>query len=415
VITDTIFAPAARLAREGRDGQRTAVDVLETYLDRIDAHNDDVIALVTVTAQSARERARDLQARLDAGTDIGSLAGLPVGIKDISDVAGVPTTHGAIPFEDHVPDESAGLVERLEAAGAIVVGQRNTPEFGFKAATDNELFDPPATPFDTHHVSGGSSGGSAAAVAHGLVALAQGSDDGGSIRIPGACRGCDGYEPSFGHVPDDSRPDGFGHHIPFVFTGPLTRTVEDAALSMDVMAGPDHDLDVDELGENFETMYLTGFAAIADRVAEERGFEYLGAHPRWASPGLPGMMERGRDLDAVTFARADEVRPDWYDAVQALLTDHDLLVTPTLAVASPEICDEQVPEVDGQKIDPYTGWLLTWPFNRFDNPGASITAGLVEGLPVGMQIAGPQHADDDVIAASAAFERQRPWHDEYPG
>jgi aspartyl-tRNA(Asn)/glutamyl-tRNA(Gln) amidotransferase subunit A len=434
-----------------------------------------------VVEDRARERAAELEAAIERGEEVGPLAGLPVGIKDLQDVAGIPTTSGAVPLADHVPEESAAFVDRLEAAGAVVVGKTNTPEYGYKSTTDNELFGPTATPFDTDHVSGGSSGGSAAAVADGLAAFAQGSDGGGSIRIPASCCGLYGYKPSFGRVPNDGRPDGFGQHTPFTFLGPMTRTVEDAALAMSVMAGPDagdpfslpedgtdwlgavdepvddlsvayspgldifpispgvretmdeavdaladagmdveradpdHDLTFAELSETFSTMYTAGFAAIAERIEEETGFDYLGADRDRASPGLPAMMETGMELDAVTFVRANEVRTEWYDAVQSLLSSYDLLVSPVLSVTPPKIGEEAVHEVDGEEIDPYTGWLLTWPFNMCDNPGASIPAGFVDGLPVGMQLVGRRHEDDTVLAASAAYERQRPWQDRYPG
>ncbi|MFB6171913.1 MAG: amidase [Haloarculaceae archaeon] len=479
--SDITFASAATLARRVREGDLSPVEVVDAYLSRIEERNAVTNAYVTVAEERAREQAREAEAAVERGDDVGPLHGVPVAIKDLQDVAGLPTTHGAVPFADDVAEANAAFVDRLEEAGAIVLGKTNTPEFGYKSTTDNELFGPTGTPFDPDRVSGGSSGGSAAAVADGLTAFAQGSDGGGSIRIPSACCGVYGFKPSFGRVPDDARPDGFGHHTPFTFLGPMTRTVADAALAMDVMAGPsdrdpfslpedgtawldavdrpvddltaayspgldlfpidpavretveeaidalaaagvtvaeatpDHDLTFEELSETFQTMYTAGFAVLAERVAEETGFDYLGDDRDRASPGLPSMMEIGADLDAVTFARANEVRTRWYDAVQDLLADYDLLLTPTLAVTPPEIGDEQVPVVDGQEIDPYTGWLLTWPFNMCDNPGASVPAGLVDGLPVGLQVIGRRHADATVLAASAAYERQRPWQDTYPG
>lgn len=481
MTNDITFESAATLARRIREGDLSPVEVVDAYLARIEERNDVTNAYVTVAEDRAREQAREAERALEQGDDVGPLHGVPVAIKDLQDVAGLPTTQGAVPFADDVAEENAEFVDRLEAAGAVVFGKTNTPEYGYKSTTDNELFGPTGTPFDPAHVSGGSSGGSGAAVADGLAAFAQGSDGGGSIRIPASCCGLYGFKPSFGRIPDDARPDGFGHHTPFTFLGPMTRTVEDAALAMDVMAGPsdrdpfslpddgtawldaverpvddlsvayspgldifpidpdvqetvetaaealadagaeveradpDHDLSFEELSETFRTMYTAGFGVIAERVEEETGFDYLGADRDRASPGLPSMMELGQDMDAVTFVRSNEVRTRWYDAVQDLLAAYDLLLTPTLSVTPPEIGDEQVPEVDGQEIHPYTGWLLTWPFNMCDNPGASIPAGFVDGLPVGMQLVGRRAADDTVLAASAAYERQRPWQDEYPG
>jgi len=474
------FTSAADLARRVREGDLSPVEVVDAYLDRIAARNDATNAYVTLLEDRARERARELEAAIERGEDVGPLAGLPVGIKDLEDVEGVVTSHGAVPFADDVAEENAEFVDRLEDAGAIILGKTNTPEFGYKSTTDNELFGPTATPFDLDHVSGGSSGGSGAAVADGLAAFAQGSDGGGSIRIPSSCCGIYGFKPSFGRIPNDSRPDGFGHHTPFTFLGPMTRTVEDAALAMEVMAGaddsdpfslpddgvdwlaavdrpvddlsvayspgldmfpispevrkvmdeavdalaaagmtvergaPDHGFSFEELNGTFRQMWTAAFAAIAERVGEERDFDYVDEDSDRASPGLPALMEAGFEQDAVTAVRANEPRTEWYDAVQDLLEEHDLLVTPTLSVTPPEIGDEQVPEVDGEEVNPYTGWLLTWPFNMCDNPGASIPAGFVDGLPVGMQLVGRRHEDDTVLAASAAYERQRPWQDAYP-
>ena len=481
MTSDITFASAATLARRIREGELSPVEVVEAYLSRIEARNEVTNAYVHVATDRARERAREAEAAVERGDDLGPLHGVPVAIKDLRNVEGMPTTRGAVPYEDDVAEANDVVVDRLLGAGAIILGKTNTPEHGYKSTTDNELFGPTGTPFDPAHVAGGSSGGSGAAVADGLAVFAQGSDAGGSIRIPSSCCGLYGFKPSFGRVPYDSRPDAFGHRTPFTFLGPMTRTVADAALAMDVMAGPDdsdpfslpddgaawldavdrevdnlsaayspgldlfpvdpavqetveaaadalaeagvsvertdldHDLSFEELQEAFRTMYTTGFAVLAERVEADTGFDYLDADRDHASPGLPRMMELGGEIDATTFIRANEVRTRWYDAVQELLCDYDLLLTPTLSVTPPAISDEQVPEVDGQKIDPYTGWLLTWPFNMCDNPAASIPAGLVDGLPVGLQLVARRHADETLLAASAAYERQRPWQESYPG
>lgn len=479
--SDELFASAATLAQQVRDRDRTAASLVDDYLARIDSHDADVNAYVSLAPETARKRAESIDRALDAGDTVGPLAGLPIAIKDNIDVAGLPMTYGAIPLEDNVPASNDPLIDRLEGAGAIVLGKTNTPEFGYTSTTDNALFGPTNTPFDADHTAGGSSGGSAAAVAHGLAAFAHGSDGGGSIRIPAACCGVYGFKPSFGRVPDLARPDGFGHASQFRFLGPLTRTVEDAALAMSVMAGPHsrdpyslpddgtayidalgspvselsvayspgldmlpvdprvsdviegalsavetagmavdhanptHDIDVEALGESFVKLFSAKFAATAERIAENTGFEYLGADRDRASPGLPEMMEFGMGLSAVDVRRANERRTEWFEAVQALLETYDLLVSPTITVPPPPLGVDGIEEVDGESIDPNLGWLLTWQFNLCPHPGASIPAGFVDGLPVGMQLIGRQHADDTVLAASAAFEAERPWRNEYPG
>ena len=482
-MDDIPFASTVELVARIRDGDVTPTEVVEAYLSRIEARNDYTNAYVTLIEEEARERARAAEDALASGT-AGPLAGVPIALKDLQEKAGVRTTYGSPFYADHVPEESTPLVSRLEAAGAIVLGKTNTPEFGYKSMTDNPVFGATSTPFDPGRTSGGSSGGSAAAVADGLASFAQGSDGGGSIRIPAACCGVYGLKPSFGRVPNTSRPDGFGHHTPFSFLGPITRTVDDAALALSVMAGPHPDdpfslpasdtdyraatddpvddlavayspdlsmfpidpevratmgdavdalaeagattEEIDFAGETgfahsrrdfhdeFATMYLVGFAAIAERAKEERGVDYTGADRDEASPGLPAMMEAGAEIDAVTYARTSEIRTEFHDALQGLLSDYDALVLPTLSV-TPPAKDTPGPEVvDGEEINPYVDWVLTWPFNMTDNPAASIPAGFVDGLPVGMQIVGRRHADETVLALSAALERVRPWQDHYP-
>ncbi len=238
------FSPTAvELASQIRNRERSPVAVIEETLTQINQYNNRTNAFVTVLEDEARERAQEAEAALDRGELFGPLHGVPIAIKDLFDFkAGVRNTMGSAPFAEFVPETTAPYIERLEAAGAIVVGKTNTPEMGHKGVTDNQLFGPTSTPFDLNRNAGGSSGGSAAAVADGLVPIAQGSDGGGSVRIPAAFTGTVGIKPSYGLVPQVARPDGFGTHTPFTHAGPLTRTVEDAALMLEVMVGP-HDRD----------------------------------------------------------------------------------------------------------------------------------------------------------------------------
>jgi len=230
---------AAALASDIRRGMVSPVDAVEAAIARIDAHNEDLNAVVTRLDDEARERAREAERAVERGESLGSLHGVPIVIKDLFDFrAGVPNTIGSKPFADFVPEETVPYVARLENAGAIILGKTNTPEFGHKGTTDNQLFGPTANPIDLDRNPGGSSGGSAAAVAAGLVPAAQGTDGGGSVRIPAAWCGLVGFKPTFGRVPMVSRPDGFFNHTPFIHSGALARTSEDAALLVDVMSGP---------------------------------------------------------------------------------------------------------------------------------------------------------------------------------
>jgi amidase/aspartyl-tRNA(Asn)/glutamyl-tRNA(Gln) amidotransferase subunit A len=444
-------------------------------------------AFVTVLEDEARERAQETEQAVEAGEELGPMHGVPIAVKDLFDFkAGVRNTMGSKPFEEFVPDESATYVERLEEAGAIIVGKTNTPEFGHKGTTDNRVIGPTSTPFDLDRNAGGSSGGSAAAVADGLVPIAQGSDGGGSVRIPASFCGVYGFKASYGRVAQAIRPDAFLSHTPTIHAGPLTRSVEDAALMLEVMTGPhprdplsmpDDDPDYRDAVrrgiENFKIAYSPTFeifpvddrvrAVVAEAVSafeetgaaveevdlgiehsqqeladlwireigmlyhsavegfKDEGINLLGEHRDDLSPEFAEMLEDTRDLSVIEYKRDEHVRTEVYDAIQDVFVEYDLLVTPTLAV--PPVENENDPEtqtigpteVNGEPIDPLIGWCLTYPINFTGHPAASIPAGLTDdGLPVGLQLVGDRFADTDVLAASGAFERVRPWHDTYP-
>ena len=468
---------AAGIARRIRDGDLSPTEVTEACLDRIRERGDRTNAFVTVTEDLAREMAAEAERAIEAGETLGPLHGVPVAIKDLDDVEGVRTTSGSLLFEDHVADADAPFVARLREAGAVVVGKTNTPEFGLGTTTDNRVAGPTGTPFDPDRVSGGSSGGAAAALADHLVPLAPGSDAGGSIRIPASLCGVYGLKPTFGLVPNVSRPNAFAQHTPMTHEGPLARTVEDAALALDVMAGAhpedpfsvpasaDYHAAVDRPVDDLKIAYSPDLGtfpldpgvretlddavgaferagATVEEVDPDFGHTqsdildayYTMATVRWQSlfDNLEdqGFDPRGEDRDRLRpylvdlildadppttreYSAADVVRTDVFDAIQEVFEAYDLLVSATLSTtAFPH--GEEPEEVDGTEIEPYRGWVLTQPYNFTGHPAASIPAGFDDGLPVGMQIAGRRHEDDVVLAASAAFERQRPWHDGYP-
>lgn len=241
-MTQIVEGDATCLAQRLRRRELSAGEAIRAAIERIEQLNRAVNAVVTTTfdlAITAAERADRMAARNEW---LGPLHGVPVLIKDLFDFrAGVRNTFGCRATVDYVPDVTVAYVARLEAAGAIILGKTNTPEFGHKGITDNMLFGPTRCPFDLSRNAGGSSGGSAAAVAVGMTPLAQGSDAGGSIRIPAASCGVVGFKPSFGRVPMTGGTNAFCTHTPFLHAGPLTRTVRDAALMAQVMAGPHDD------------------------------------------------------------------------------------------------------------------------------------------------------------------------------
>ena len=478
------FTPATELASRIRRRDLSPVEVVDAFLERIEERNGEIGAYVTVIGEEAREAAREAERAVGSREPPGPLHGVPVAIKDLFDYkAGVRNTYGSKPLADYVPHQNATYVERLEGAGAIVLGKTNTPEFGHKGATDNLLFGPTSTPFAPGKNAGGSSGGSAAAVADGLCAIAQGTDAGGSIRIPASFCGVYGFKATFGRVASATRPDAFLSHTPFSHSGPLSRTVEDAALMLGAMAGPHlrdpfslPDEGIDYMAatrrsiEGMRVAYSPDFGIFpveervlsvvgeAVRAFEEAGArveevdvgfrrdqrelselwmrevgvrsaeivanlkdagvaDLLGEHREDLTPEFAGLLEKGWGMGAVEYRRDEVVRTEVFDAIQDLFEEYDLLVTPTLAVPPFDNADDGntvgPSQVNGEAVDPLLGWCLTYPINYTGHPAASVPAGFTEGLPVGMQIIGRRFADAEVLAASAAFERMRPWHDSY--
>jgi amidase/aspartyl-tRNA(Asn)/glutamyl-tRNA(Gln) amidotransferase subunit A len=236
------FRSATSLVADIRAGRLSAVEAARAAIDLIETLNPKVHAVVTTCVDEALAAAQRADQLAREGRFLGRLHGVPILVKDLFDFrAGLRNTFGCRAMADFIPDFTVEHVARLEAAGATLLGKTNTPEFGHKGVTDNLLFGPTCCPFDLRRNAGGSSGGSAAAVAVGMVPLAQGSDAGGSIRIPAAWSGVVGFKPTFGRIPLTRGSNAFGLTSPFVHVGPLTRTIADAALMAQVMAGPHAD------------------------------------------------------------------------------------------------------------------------------------------------------------------------------
>src|ERR687896_276585 len=234
-------ATAAELAGRIRRRELSPVEVIDAAIGRIESENERLNAFVHLDLDQARERARRAESAVGSGAALGPLHGVPTAMKDLFDFKpGWPTTFGGVrALKDFVPDFYCAWAERMERAGAIIVGKTNSPVMGFRGTCDTPLLGPSRNPFDPSRNTGGSSGGSAGAVAAGLVPVAEGTDGGGSIRIPASWCGVYGYKQSFGRVPYIARPNAFTGLNPFLFEGPLTRTVEDAALVVDAIAGYD--------------------------------------------------------------------------------------------------------------------------------------------------------------------------------
>ena len=477
------YMNAAEMARRVRARDLSPVEIVDAFLERIEARNPSITAFVHVAAEDARNEAKRAEREVMSGAALGPLHGIPTAIKDLNGFKpGWPSTFGGIPaFRDHVVDRWSPFAECMERAGAIHLGLTNSPVFGFRGTCDNYLFGPSRNPFDVTRNTGGSSGGSAGAVADGLLPLAQGTDGGGSIRIPSSFSGVYGYKASAGRVPHVARPNAFNGASPFLFDGAITRTVEDSALALTVLARYDsrdpfsRDEEVDWLGatrrsiRGMKVAYSSNLdvfpvdprvAAVVARavrafeeagahveevevgirrpqqelsdlwcrlimtnmllnlrVLKENGTDLLGDHPEDLPPEVHAWIETGNRLTIHDIATDQTVRTEVYDAIQGVLDTHHLLVTPALACLPVENADDGntvgPTEVNGEAIDPLIGWCLTYPINFTGHPAASVPAGLADGLPVGMQIIGGRHADSDVLAASAVFERMRPWQGTY--
>ncbi len=466
--TDLCWRSALDLAALIRTKAVSPVEVVEALLARVAEVNPRLNCFCAVTGEEARDAALAAEAAVMTGEVLGPLHGVPYSVKDLVWTRHVRTTGGSRLFEDHVPEEDAVVVERLKGAGGVMLGKTTTSEFGHKGVTDSPLFGVTRNPWNRDCTPGGSSGGSASAVAAGLGPLAVGTDAGGSIRVPASFCGIYGIKPSFGRVPQYPTFRGWET---LSHTGPLARTVRDAALMLDVIAGPD-DRDPYSLPAAAGPSYLEacdagiaglhvawspdlGHAIVDPEVldlcaqAAER-FESLGCHvevvtPTWDDPedvfrvlaaaekhaawgdrvaaegdqldrSLVAFLRYGGSITLDRYLAAAHARHDLWTDVQRFLARFDLLITPTVAVPAFEVGRPAVKTIDGRDVSPL-GWMpFTYLFNLTGRPAATVPVGFTGArLPVGMQIVGRRHDDRTVLAASAAFEAAAPWADRTPG
>ncbi len=456
MTTDFQRETVVALADQVRRGVRSARELTEHALAQIEALNPSVNAFVAVDGAAAMAAAAAIDEAVARGDDPGPLAGIPIGVKDLEDATGFRTTKGSACFADGPPASSDSvLVSRLKAAGCVVVGKTNTPELGWKGDTVNEVFGATRNPWNLDHSPGGSSGGSAAAVAAGMVPLATASDGGGSIRIPAAACGISGFKSSLGRVPSggDHAPD-WGH---LSTRGPMARTVADTVAALDAVLGPDpSDLRALPMPEPswlgaIEQAHLPmkvgwsptlGYATVDDEVAsicraavdrladlgaevveidtvfdEDPGLSWVtltNAYnartlapyrdtPLWdrIDPGLRSMADWGAGMSATDFVQAEDRCHTLNLRLVELFHDVRLLLTPTTAGLAPR--SGQPGRINGVESP---NWVaFTYPFNMTRSPAGSVCAGLAAGgLPVGLQLVGPQHGDLVVLRAMAALE-----------
>jgi amidase len=389
------YQSATAMAAAVRSRELSPVEIVDYFLDRIAERNPSLNAFVFLAADEARDSARRAEKAVLDGDELGPVHGVPTALKDLFDFnPGWPATFGGIAaLRDNVTQSHCTYARRMKEAGAILLGKTNSPVMGFRGTCDNPLFGPTRNPFDPSRNSGGSSGGSAAAVADGLLPLAEGTDGGGSVRIPASWCGVVGYKPSFGRVPYVSRPNAFGGISPFLFEGVLARSVADVALGASVLTGYDSrdpfalDEAVDYVGacgrslDGLRIAYSPDFGmcpvdpkvaavtakatavfrdagATVEEVAITMPYDQSELAELWCrmmsgvevfeifkSQGIDLLRDHAEDLpaeyrahveasyrrSAVETLRDQQMRSEVYDAIQGVFGQYDLIVTPTLA------------------------------------------------------------------------------------
>ena len=465
---------AVSLAAKVRKKELSAVEVTEAVLKRMDVLEPHLHSFCMPTPDVARAAAKAVDKKIAAGEDPGVLAGVPVGIKDLVATKGIVTAMGSPLYKDFIPDEDDIVVERLKAAGAVIIGKTNVPELGYSGVGHNPIFDTTRNPWNTALTPGGSSAGSGASVAAGMAPFAIGSDGGGSVRIPSAHCGLYGIKASMGRVPlypgcRDERYPGISSWESLEHIGPMSRTVADAALMLKVITGPDPRDRYSIPAADFDYVAATkddikglrvaysedwGYAAVDPEVRrvvseavavfeKDLGCVVERADPGWddAFPTFWALVAGDTDLSGMRRlmkGREKEMSPHLVDLLQRpwtaeeftdakmgrqkvcnkmwrFMAKYDLLLTPTLAVP-PFPVHTQGPEIIEGRMVRSTEWLaFTFPMNMTGQPAATIPAGFTrDGLPIGMQIVGRHLADKTVLAASGAFERARPWAHKWP-
>jgi Asp-tRNA(Asn)/Glu-tRNA(Gln) amidotransferase A subunit family amidase len=465
--TELLFMPATQAAARIRTRELSPVEYVDAVLAAAHQAQPRLNAFVTIMDDEARAAARAAEQAVMRGDALGPLHGVPVTVKDEIDVLGVRTTRGSHVYADNVATRDDILVARLKAAGAIVVAKTTLPEFGHKGLTDSPLQGITRNPWDLSRTPGGSSGGAAAAAASGIAPLALGTDGAGSVRIPAACCGLVGLKPTQGIVPWETARDAFGNNIS---AGPMTRTVADATVMFDVIAGPSPFDPLSQqrkrprvstkfIGSRLDGVRIANVprmtnprvaSDVAANLAATRAvLEGLGAQiedagddidwldqpgrimfwanlhaafstllPQWGnqlSPSLVAMMAWGEKFSLAEFRQAQFARTRLFRDVEALFERFDLLLTPTLTrTALPADFDPSRDEVDiggfkcGITRQGFSAYV--YPFSLTGHPALTVPNGFgADGLPTAVQLVGRYGADLDLFRVATMVEREAPW------
>jgi len=453
------------------------VELVEDALSRLHDLNPKLNAFLEVTFEEAIKKAKKTEKDIVKGKKVGLLAGIPTSIKDHISTAGTKTTFGSLIFKDYIPSKNHLIVDRLNDSGAISIGKTNLPEFGMISSTENFLRKDCVNPWDTTRIAGGSSGGASSSVAAGITPLAQGSDGGGSIRIPAAFCGNFGIKPTTGRIPTlEQKSLSYIPQLIFSAISPVSRTVIDSALFLQSVSGPhiddpnciQNDMPnlINHINEGIKDFKIGWSSDLGSAVVDTEvlnitqkaaaSFENLGANvenlslninvnslfkcfstlmyatlyhnmgDNWRDFGsqmtssLQMRFEYGSKVTANELLLAINELENWKKEVGELFENYDLVLTPSLSIPAFK-CREWPTSINSIEVDPFeisqnAGFYhFSYPFNMSGNPAASIPCGFSsEGLPIGLQIIGRMGDELSVLKASAAFEEVYPWASKYP-
>ena len=462
-MSELCFFTATELARLIRAREVSCEAVMRAHLEQIERINPRVNAIVTLLPERALEDARAADRRLQSGTPVGPLHGLPVAHKDLLPTKGIRTTFGSPIFRDHVPQADALLVERLRAAGAVLIGKTNTPEFGAGSQTFNPVFGATRNPWDLSKTCGGSSGGAAVALACGMLPIADGSDLGGSLRNPASFCNVVGLRPSAGRVPSWPAINAW-FSLPVL--GPMGRTVEDVALLLSAMAGPDRraPISIAEPGSVFVRPLERDFRGVrlawsrdlgglpvdprvAGVLAGARGvLESIGLVVEDASPDLREAdevfqvlrawnfelaygelkrslerdgrgtqmkdtvlwnIEQGERLSGPQVGRAELMRSTLYQRAAEFMEEYAFFAAPVVQVPPFDVDQPWVTEINGQRLHSYLDWMKScYHISVTGLPAASVPCGFTaEGLPVGLQLVSRHQDEFGLLQLAYAFQQ----------
>jgi amidase len=457
-MTEIIYRPVRELEQAIRNHSLSCQEIMQAFLERIAAQNPTLNAIVSMTSyENAMRQAERADAQVNAGEPLGALHGLPMAVKDLNDVAGFPTSNGVAAYKHSAPKTRDCLMaSRLRAAGAILIGKTNTPEFGVGTLTFNKAFGVTRNPWNTNKHAGGSTG-AAAAVSSGMLPFSDGTDSGGSLRYPASFCNLVGLRTSPGTIPYDNKPSAWSPHS---VMGTMSRTVDDAALLLQSVSGDawqsplrqqpisqslraletrplsslsiawsddlgglpvdgeilailaslkerlrqagalidDVDFDFSACDEAWQTIEMFGFMTNAP--------DDVYAHPEWFRDDYVRNVHEGRGLTAEQIAHGFAVRSRMYRDMARLLTQYDVFICPATPVAAPNAADTWVHEIDGCKFDRYFQWQrCATRITMTAHPAIVLPAGFTaEGSPIGFQMLGPYGREDQLLAAAKGIE-----------